>query len=362
MSTEATTKMLAMYKQTPRPTAFFSSQFMSTPENFHNSEAVEIDIQRGDEEVAIAVQSLVSGYNWNSNDLYTNKRFIPPVFKEAFALSAFDMIKRVPGQNPFEDVAFQASAMQQFLAGMLKVQDKILRTVELQAAQALQLGVVTLINAAGTAVYTIDYKPKATHRPTCAPHWDDANATIAGDIESLMDVIRNDGKMDPVISIWGIKALKTALADVAFKALFETRRADIGSIIPMEDRGNGAKYRGTVDIGHYPLEIWTYEGRYKHPQTGVITQYMNPVEVLIMCRGADLRMTWGNVPMILPPEQRVLPFVPPRISRPGAGGMDLITNTWTTADGEQLFGGVSARPLAIPVAIDTFGCLVTGIA
>jgi hypothetical protein len=152
------------------------------------------------------------------------------------------------------------------------------------------------------------------------------------------------------------------LANATFKGLFETRRADVGSIIPMEDRGNGAKYRGTVDIGHYPLEIWTYEGRYKHPQTGVQTQYMNPVEVLIMCRGADLRMTWGNVPMILPPEQRVLPFVPPRISRTGAGGMDLITNTWTTADGEQLFGGVNARPLAIPVAIDTFGCLVTGIA
>jgi hypothetical protein len=38
-------------------------------------------------------------------------------------------------------------------------------------------------------------------------------------------------------------------------------------------------------------------------------------------------------------------------------GMDIITNAWVTQDGTSLMVSASARPLTIPTAIDTIGCM-----
>lgn len=361
MSGTATKKMLRNYEERQPVTMFFSSLFKSPAENFHKSETVEIDIERSDEDVAIAVTSLATGYNFNEANLYTNKEFTPPLFKEAFAINAYDMIKRQAGQDPFQSPAFQANAMSQFSKGMAKVERLILRATEWQASQVMQTGTVTLVNAAGVAVYTIDYKPKASHFPTAGTAWDAASPTILADLDSLMDQIRDDGKEDPDISVWGIESYNAALDNADFRALFDTRRVNAGEITRLQDRGNGAKFRGTLDVGNYPLEIWTHNGRFKHPQTGTITKYLAGNKVSIFSSTGRRDMTWGNVPIILPPEQRVLPFVPARVRREGAGGVDMITNTWCTNDGEQLLGGISARPLAIPTAIDTLGCINTGV-
>jgi hypothetical protein len=361
MSNTATKKMLRKYEERQPVTMFFSSLFQSPLENFHNSETVEIDIERSDEDVAIVVTDLSTGYRMNESSLYTNKEFTPPLFKEAFAINAYDMIKRQAGNHPFQDASFQANAMSQFSEGMAKAERLILRATELQASQVMQTGIVTLVNSAGTTVYTIDYKPKASHFPTAGTAWDAASPTILADLDSLMDQIRDDGKEDPDVSVWGIESYNAALANADFRALFDTRRVNAGEITRLQDRGNGAKFRGTLDVGNYPLEIWTHNGRYKHPQTGTITKYLAGDKVCIFSSSGRRDMTWGNVPIIIPPSQRVLPFVPQRVRRTGAGGVDMITNTWCTADGEQLFGGISARPLAIPTAIDTLGCIDTGV-
>jgi len=362
MSNESTIKMLEVYKQNRRPSMFFASLFRSPAENFHNTEDVEIDIQRNEEKVAVAVTHLNAGYNFNKTEIYTNKRFKPPVFKEGFTLNSMDQINRVAGQDPFQDPQFQANAMTKFGQGMALVEAMIMRAVELQASQVMQTGTATLKDANGNNVYTIDYSPKAAHFPTAAPIWSNASATIAADLEDLMDIIRDDGKADPTFSLWGMDAFNTAMANSDFAALFDKEGATRGSLTRLGvDNRNGAKYRGTIDIGHYPLEVWTYEGRYEDVETGTITKFMDPGKVMIMAPDARLDLTWGNVPIFVPPEQRILPFVPPRIRRAGMGGVDMITNVWVTNDGEHLFGGISARPLAIPTAIDQFGCIDSGV-
>jgi len=358
MSNEATTRMLRMYEQTAEPAGFFASLFQSPRENFYNSEGVEIDIMRDDEDVAIVVTDLSTGYRINSADIYTNKRYIPPIFKEGFSLTGYDQIKRQPGQDPFQDPQYQVNMMAGFMRELRKVEKKIRRAVELQASQVMQTGVVTLTDASGNALYTLSFQPKATHFPTANVAWDaGATATIAADLESLMDVIRDDGKSDPRPSLWGLDAYQAALGNADFLAIFDSRRANQGEIVPMQERANGAKYRGTIDLGNYPLDIFTYNGKYKHPQTGTLTPYMDPAKVCIWVEDTRLDGTWGNVPFAVPPERRVLPFLPPRMQRAGAGGVDMITNAWVDDKGEHLFGGISARPLMIPTAIDTFGCI-----
>ena len=99
MSGNTTIRMLAAYFQEAEPVAFFAGMFRVRPENIHSSEEVEIDIVRSEEDVSIVVTEMNTGYRMNSEDLYTNKSFRPPVHKEALPLNSADLIKRMPSEN-----------------------------------------------------------------------------------------------------------------------------------------------------------------------------------------------------------------------------------------------------------------------
>lgn len=357
MSTTATKRMLLAYNQSAPPTLYMSGKFESPPQNFHNSESVEIDIIRSEEDVAIAIIDLSTGYRMNQTDLYTNKEFTPPIFKEAITINAHTLLKRVAGNDPFADVTFQASLTARIFQGMPKPAAKIHRAIELQASQILQTGTVTLIDSDGKELYTLDYKAKATHLPQVAVTWGSANDTKLADLENLCDVIREDGLADADEALFGANAWTKFIQDTSVQALLDNRRMVLGGIAP-EVRGQGAKFMGFIEIGDCRLDMWTYSGRYKHQQTGTSTRFMHPDKVVVIASSGRLDATFGNVPRIVPVDARVAPFLPTRISS-RAGGMDLHPNAWIDQTGENLYAGVSSRPLLIPTAIDTYGCLNT---
>lgn len=360
MSNAITKRMITAYLQEAMPTMFFSGFFQSPAINFHTSEEVEIDIERSDEEVAIVVQDLSTGYRYNADDFFVNKKFKPPIYKEAGALNAFDLIKRQAGENPFQDPNFQANAVARAFRVFRKLEKKIRRAVELMASQVLQTGTLTLTDSDGNALYTIDFKPKATHFPTAGTIWGQTGADPLGDLRSLGDVIRADGLVDPDTLVFGDDAFDEFLKDDEVKARFDNRRYELGRVAP-QMLGQGGTYQGDIMIGNYRYAMWTYSGRYKDPQTGASTRYMDPGKVVMLSStGTRLDLTFGAIPQIVRPEQRVLPYLPSRITDT-AGGFDLTTNAWVTNDGEQLHVSAGTRPLTIPTAIDTYGCLDTGL-
>lgn len=358
MSDIGTHKMLQAYFQDSPATSFLTGFFDARPENFYNSEEIEIDIERDDEDIAIAITDLSTGYNINSSDLYTNKSFKPPILKEAAALNAFDLIKRMAGKNPFEDFDFQANATVRAFKNFRLVEKKVRRTVELQSSQVLQTGLVDLKNSAGVTLYTIDYKPKATHFPTVAIAWSNAATAVPiNDIDSLAQLIRADGKTDPTDLIMGDTAWLEFIATDQIKEHINFRRANLIAIQPIMV-GRGATFQGEISVGNYVYKIWTYSGGYKDPQTGNHTKFVDPGKVIMTSEAGRLDATFGAIPRIAPPDSRVLPFLPSRMSDADMR-IDLFTNAWLTPDGEQLMTGVGARPLMIPTAIDTYGCMTT---
>lgn len=362
MSGTTTKRMLRVYESMAATTMFLSGLFSSSPENFHTSEEVEIDIIRSDEDISIVVTDLSTGYRMNSDDLSTNKSFKPPIHKEQIALNAHDLLKRVPGENPFEAPDFRASLIMRMFRGMVKIERKIRRSMELQASQVLQTGTITLTNDQGVALYTLDFQPKATHFPTAGTAWGTGGDDPLGDLESLAEVIRNDGLEDPDELLMGVDAYNAFIKNSDVKAQLDNRRMETARIVSMEKRGNGGTYRGVVEVGNYKFDIWTYGGRYKDPQTGNKIQFIDPSKVIVRASGARLEVSFGAIPnigsMLGAQATNLLPELPSRISN-DAGGMDLFVNVWLSANGEQIFGGVGARPLMIPVAIDTYGCIET---
>lgn len=362
MSGSTTTRMIRMYNQMASPMMFLSGLFQSPPENFHTTEEVEIDIVRSDEDISIVVQDLSTGYRMNADDLYTNKGFKPPIHKEAIPINSHDLIKRMPGENPFGSPDFRGNVITRMMNGMTKIERKIRRSVELQASQVLQTGIVTLTDINGNALFTLDYKPKATHFPTAGVSWASATGDQKmDDLIALGEVIRNDGLGDPDQVIMGVSAFENFIRDSAVKERLDTRRIELGGIAP-ETRGQGATFQGWIRLGNYRYEMWTYAGRYKDPQTGNKLTFVGAGKIIMRDSSGRLDATFGAIPnigvLLGNQSTNLLPEMPSRFNN-AQGGMDLFTNVWLSADGEQLFGGVGARPLMIPTAIDTFGCLDT---
>lgn len=362
MSNEATKKMLRAYEEISTPTLFLSGMFLSPPENFFDSETVEIDIARSNQDVAIVVQSTNVGYRDSAADKFTNKEFKPPIYKERVPIDSAKLIQRQIGRTPFDSPDYRGAVIATLFKGLRDSEDRIKRAMELQAKQVLQTGIVDLVDTAGTTLYTIDYKPKATHFPNAGTGWDQASPTMAADLEALAGVIIADGKVVPDQLLFGEGSWGLFIKDTAIQAVFENRRIDLGTIAPTPMRGDGAIFQGVVTLGNYRFDVWTYAGRYDDPQTGNSTKFIDDDKVIMRASGGRLDAVFGAIPNIgqalgLSPN-RIIPELPPRLVLPERG-LDLNLNVWMTADGEQLFGGVGTRPLMIPTAIDTYGCLDT---
>lgn len=363
MSDATTKRMIKAYLQMAQPTLFLSGLFQSPPQNIHMSQEVEIDIVRSEEDVSIALEDVSTGYRFNSDNKFTSKGFKPPVHKEAVPINSFDLLKRAAGREPFQSPDFRADIIALMFSGMQKVERKIRRSVELQASQVLQTGIVTLTDASGTPLYTLDFKPTASHFPTAGVSWQTASGQQKiDDINALSEQIRNDGLEIPDQLIMGVDAFENFISDAVIQTRFDSRRIELGSIAPMTMKGNGGIFRGLAEIGNYRYDVWTYGGRYKDPQTASNIQFISPGKIIVRASSGRMDATFGAIPNIGQimgsDSASLIPELPSRISN-SEGGMDMFTNAWLNADKSQLFLGVGARPLMIPTAIDTFGCLDT---
>lgn len=355
MSDKSTIALIDMYLEESEPVMFLSGFFRSPPQNFHTTEEVELDIQRDTDNVAIVVKDLSLPPNHNENTLYTNKRLKPPIYDEEGAVTSFDMIQRQPGQSTFAQPNYAANATKQAFQIFRKLENKIRRAIELQASQVLQTGQLNLLDKTGAIAYTIDFGPKGTHLVTPTA-WaaDGTTGDPLGDIQSLSTVIRRDGKREPNKLIFGLGAFTRFLANAKVAARLLQIRGALIEAAPVV-RGQGATFQGWVWAGHYRFEMWTYDGFYAHPQTGVLTPFVSDNKVIMIGDGR-LDLTYGAIPMITAPDQRALPFLPARISS-SSGGLDLTTNAWVTPDGKRVMVSAGTRPLTIPTAIDTYGCI-----
>lgn len=357
MSDNSTTQLIEMYKEEATAPLFLSGEFQSPQKNFHTTEKVEFDVERDDEDVAIVIKDLSMGPRHNESNTYSSKEVTPPIYDEEGRISSFDMIKRFAGQNPFSNPDYGANAAKEAFSIYRKLEKKIRRAVELQASQVLQTGELTLLDQNGVEVFGLDFQPKTTHFVTVTTPWaaDGASGDPLADVGGLAQTVRRNGKKLPYRLIFGLTAFNRFIANTAVKARLDNRAMQLGTVAP-EPRGMGATFQGWVWVGHYKFEMWTYDGFYKDPVSTLHVPYVADSSVIMLSKDARLDLTYGAIPSIVPPDQRVLPFLPPRISDSGLG-LDLSTTAWVTPNGRHVMVSAGTRPLTIPTAIDTFGCL-----
>jgi hypothetical protein len=355
MSDASTRYFMQRYTDEAPAPRYFTAQFPN--QIFFNTEEVELDIERETEDVAIVIQDLTTGTRKNEAGKFTNKSFKPPIYNEEFGITSFDLIKRQAGDNPFENPDFAAHAVKKSLDGARKLQNKVARAVELQAAQVMTTGELILTDDAGVALFSLDFQPKSSHFTTPTA-WaaDGLTGDPLGNIGALAQVIRRDGRKNPKRVSFGAGAWGRFMANAAVKLQLNSigHQQLIGLQKPSLNVDEGATFMGFFTSGTYVFEAWVYDATYKHPQTGATTPYLPDNKVVLSSPGADMRLLYGAIPRLVPPDPRVEQFIPSFLRGPGFG---LSNYAWITPDGTHVKLSVGSRPLVLPAALDTFGCI-----
>lgn len=352
-------KLLEKFVQDRGPDLALSSKFVVRPGNISNTEKVAIDIERYDEDISPVVTAL-EGPTLNTADQWTTKEWTPPTINEGAAIDVGQLMKRQPGQSEYDatDVGWQAALVSQMLRIMRPMENKIQRNREQQASLILTTGILQLTDENGNLAYEVDYKPKTSHFPTAGTAWTGATPPILADIESLSDVIRDDGLVD-VDELWmGTASFNAFVADPGVQAHYDNRRMNFGTLEPRE-LGAGAKLQGTLSIGDYQYRIITYNGRGILPASGTKTKFLPDDKVIFLSSETRLDTVFGGIPRVVPVDPRFAGFLPDRVAVPGA--TDMAPNIYATLNGKQTMFELESRPLLIPTQIDGYGCLDTGV-
>ena len=364
MSEKSIKAWVSMYSEAVSAPQFLASHFRSPPENFYMGAEVEIDVERDGVQVAIALTDITAPANQNERSQYVNKSYAPPVYKESTTLSSNDLDKRDPGEDPFSgqqlmtEARLRAKTLNRITKATVGLSSKLRRGIELQASQIFQTGALLLPDAAGRPRFEMSFGAKSSHFPVVANDWNGVGSTKLSDLEGLAKVIRRDGKIRPNKLVFGDFAWQDFLADAEVQARLDNRRIDVGMVKPVRD-SEDAVFQGKITLSNYEFEMWTYDGFYEDPQTKLMLPFVNDDSVIMLSDKARYDLTFGGIPRFPGIDSsRALQYVPQRLKLTDRGA-DIIVHVYPSEDETYLTVWVGCRPLAIPTAIDTFGCLNT---
>src|SRR5689334_17814326 len=137
-----TKTLIDVYQERIKPTGFLRTFF---PAKESMSKNVAIEVERMGEKVAVDVVRGSDG-NRNTFSRSTEKIFTPPLYKEYFDATELDLYDRVLGSqgNSNVDAKLFAALLDSVSDRLGSLQDKMERAQELQCANVLETGVVTL--------------------------------------------------------------------------------------------------------------------------------------------------------------------------------------------------------------------------
>ncbi len=339
---------------------FFTTFFKTTPEDYCRTDEIEIDIERSGAKVSPVITNKKTGAVVISAEDFATKKYKPPIMALAYPVDLYELMERQPGEKEYDKVgAWFGRLFAKLKKSFLKIHKMFKENIELQAAQILQSGELELQDENGEDGYTLKFPVKTTHFPTVATAWNADGAMPLQDLESLCNIINDDGKSDPAIAVFGQNAWNAAIKNADFKDAVKRDGLNLGALNPaMKNRGG--RYMGFVDIGSYRLELWVYNDSYETLTANTKIRFMDKDKVIVSAALEDLdfRLVFGGVPTLGMKE----PFTAVIPSEVVYENFMLVHNrVFEDEKGDTYQAESKSRPLCIPVSIDRFGCLTTTV-
>jgi len=291
-----TKALIAAYQERITPMSFLRSFFKVKEETTFE---LSIEVQRGFEKVAVDV---IRGTEGNRNEFgrSTEKIFVPPYYREFFDATQLSLYDRMFASDSIASQTF-AAFVNQIADKMREIQNKIERRYELQCAQVLETGIVTLDK--GT---NIDFKRKAGSLvDQSATPWTTGTNSPYATLELGAKFIREKGKSQggTLNAILGETALNAFLGNTIVKERADIRNFNLDMLNTPQKNSVGGTLHGVVSAGSYNVRLWTYPEVYD--ASGVSTPYVNPKKVIMLPDNPNFVLGFAAVPQLIDEENPV---------------------------------------------------------
>jgi len=295
-----TKKLVAVWKDRVKPSNFLELFFPTAPSDVTDSYEISVVAQRVTEKIATDVIRGTDG-NRNKFEKSTEKILVTPYYREYFDQTNMQLYDRTFQASEvtdnqlirlINDTADHAS----------QLQGKIERRLELQRAQLLDTGILTMTQGAGF----INFFRKATSMVDLgAGQYFANNSNVFTQLAAGGKWLRQNGKMsgNRIIAIFG----ETAKADFDANTVFTSRQnlfnMALDSIAAPRTNAQGGVYHGLLTAGPYTIEVWTYPEFYDNAG-GVSTPYIDPKKVILFpANGIQAKTVYAACPQLLEPGQ-----------------------------------------------------------
>jgi len=240
------TMTAAINRQVPLP-VFLRNMFFSETQA-HDSEYVQTDVTRGGEKMAALVMKNAAAANVDVSG-YKTQIYQPAVSSERKVTTAEQALTRRAGQNPYRDVSMQQYAAQRLGEDLLDLRNRAERRIAYMCSQALTTGtVVTLEDAAGSAIETIDYGMPSDHKSDLASgdYWSVNGKKPLDNLLTWHQMLSRASTLSPNIIVFGLDtwvAFRNNSQISGADSLFDKTKIQLGQINP-SGMGRGVMYLG----------------------------------------------------------------------------------------------------------------------
>lgn len=328
-----TKKLVARYADNAKPKAFGRSFFKEVETA---TKEISIEVERGTEKIAVDVTRGTEG-NRNVFDKSTEKIFIPPYYNEYFDMTQLDLYDAL-----FSEAEISALNFGRFIDGvnakLETLMDKVDRSYERQAWQALTTGIVTLEKG-----INIDFKRKAASLVDAGSsnYWADSGIDPNTILLSGATFLKETGKSEGAVInvIMGSTAFLNYVNNTKVKERATQVQWGLDGVVPAQRNALGQTYHGEISVGSFRMRLWSYPDIYEAPVTGTKTPYVDPKKIIMLPEQTPFVLSYAAVPQLLTQGQ------PPK------KGKFLVYDVIDERATAHLIG-VKSAGVAIPVGVD----------
>lgn len=276
----------------PKKLSFLKDNFFPIIER-HESKYVDVDVVKGEGNrsqpayVTRNTESLTK-----ERDGYLTNSYQPPLLNYKIQTTAEDVLKRIAGQNVYTGSSVEERAIELARRDLMTLDSMFTVGEELQCAEAMLSGVVTIKDSGGNTLESISYGRSSSHNVgllAAADRWTESTADIVANIRAWKKLIRDDGRVIATDLILGTDAADLFLNNTDIQNLLDNRRINAGEMNYMDVVGSDAEYLGKF-LG---LNVWSYTGVYHDGSS--TTPFIDPKKVVVATKTDNNKRHYGAI-------------------------------------------------------------------
>lgn len=333
-------RYLAEVVRTAPPVRTFFLDRYFTNINLFPTKSVDIDVVKGDRQMAAFIHPLVGGEVLRDEG-YKTENFTPPMINPMTVTTAEDALERMPGEDLYSGLTPEDRAAKQLTEDYKRLNDAATRREEWMAVRSIMDGQIPIIGNGVNKVIDFGFTNKVKLEGT--KQWGKSAAKPLDDLEDWVDQVLTNGFANVDHVIMGKNALRAFLADSTVKEMLDNRRVEMGLIKP-SDLANGARYIGHLNKPN--LDIYTYGEVYldnwTDPANPVTKRLIDDNKIALMPSNPNFMRAYARTSYI-DDTKRTITATTSRLLR-----------TYVAHSPDRMILELQTRPLTIPDKVDSW--------